>query len=173
MRAVKRGDIFFAALDIVVGSEQGGTRPVLVVSNDVGNKYSPTIVIVPLTGKVKKMLLPTHVEVPKNSGLHYDSIALVEQIRTIDRARLNEYIGRIEKNIQPDIDAAMAVCVGIEKVFLSTCELMELFLCSRCESDFRNSDYVVVKKVREKNIETCDFCGVGRGFAFGVYPMKD
>jgi mRNA interferase MazF len=122
---------------------------------------------------MKKNPIPTHVNIPKSTGLEFDSLALVEQIRTIDRVRLSEYIGRIGKRIQSDIDAALAVCVGIEKKFLSNCELLEQCLCSRCEANFRDSGYVVVKKGRQKNRESCDFCKKNLGFTFGVYCIGD
>jgi mRNA interferase MazF len=173
MKPIKRGDIFYARLNPVVGSEQGETRPVLVVQNNLGNKYSPTIVIVPITGKLKKNSLPTHVNVPKDVGLEFDSLALVEQIRTIDRIRICEYIGRIGNKVQSDIDAALAVCVGIEKKFLDVCELLVKSLCSRCEAKFRDSNYVVVKKEQPLNKETCDFCKQRKGLVFGVYKFED
>jgi len=113
MKPIKRGDIYYAGLNPVVGSEQGETRPVLVVQNNLGNKYSPTLVVVPITRRLKKNQLPTHVYIPQTSGLAADSLALVEQIRTIDRMRLREYIGRIGKSVQSEIDTALAICVGI------------------------------------------------------------
>ena len=133
MKPIKRGDIFYARLNPVVGSEQGETRPVLVVSNNRGNKHSTTIVIVPITGKRKKVFLPTHVYIPPYAGLELDSFALVEQIRTIDRIRLSDYIGRINSKVQSKIDLALAVCVGIDRNFLDTYELFTKRLCSRCK----------------------------------------
>jgi mRNA interferase MazF len=113
MKPIRRGDIYFAVLNPVVGSEQGDTRPVLVVQNNLGNKYSPTVVVVPITSNLKKNVLPTHVNIPKTSGLTAESLALVEQIRTIDRIRIREYMGCIEKNVQAEIDTALEICVGI------------------------------------------------------------
>ena len=168
-RPIKRGEIYYAHLNPVVGSEQGGDRPVLVTQNDVGNKYSPTTVIVPITCKLTKMRLPTHVLIPKAVGLTANSLALVEQIRTIDCTRLGEYIGRIGDKVQVEIDAALAVCVGIEKRFASKGELFELCLCSRCKKNFRNSGYVVVKKGWQATKEECDFCNARRGVIFGVF----
>jgi mRNA interferase MazF len=113
-KTILRGEIYYAGLNPVVGSEQGDTRPVLVVQNNIGNKFSPTIVVAPITSNHKKGHLPTHVKLPQSTGLDVDSLALVEQIRTIDRSRLDGYIGRIDTNIQLKIDDALAVCVGIE-----------------------------------------------------------
>ena len=116
-KPIRRGDIYYARLNPVEGSEQGRTRPVLVTQNDVGNKFSPTIVIIPITRSPKKNDLPTHVIIPMHTGLKADSLALVEQIRTIDRARFGEYIGRISDTVQSKIDDALAVCVGIDKQY--------------------------------------------------------
>ena len=92
---IKRGDIYYAHLDTVVGSEQSGDRPTVIVQNDLGNLHSPTVVIVPLTRKMKKNNLPTHVLISQSRGLGADSLALAEQIRTVDRSRLGSYVGRI------------------------------------------------------------------------------
>ena len=111
---IKRGDIYYAHLDPVVGSEQGGDRPTVIVQNDVGNAHSPTVVIVPLTRKMKKNNLPTHVLISQSRGLGADSLALTEQIRTVARSRLGSYIGRISAAEQAAIDRALLVCVGIK-----------------------------------------------------------
>ena len=91
---IKRGELYYADLSPVVGSEQGGIRPVLVVQNDVGNKYSPTVIAAAVTSKINKAKLPTHIELPSNVyGLQRDSVILLEQIRTLDKRRLKERIG--------------------------------------------------------------------------------
>ena len=112
---IKRGDIYYADLNPVVGSEQGYYRPVLIVSNNAGNKHSQTVVVVPLTCKLKKKSLPTHVFIPFFPGIKTDSMALAEHIKTIDRSRLDEYVGRIDDILQPKIDAALAISIGIDK----------------------------------------------------------
>ena len=145
-KLIKRGDIYYAKLNPVVGSEQGDTRPVLVVQNDMGNKHSPTIVIIPISCNLNKNPLPTHVVIPRLSGLKSDSLALAEQIRTIDRSRLGEYIGRIGEEVQSEIDAALAIGIGIEIGHSPKGEMFVLTLCLRCEGDFRESGYVVVRK---------------------------
>jgi mRNA interferase MazF len=165
---IKRGDIYYADLDPVVGSEQGDKRPVLVVQNDIGNKHSPTIVVTPITCNLQKKRLPTHVIIPQRSGLAVDSLALVEQIRTIDRIRLGEYIGRIGGKVQEKIDNALAVSVGIDEALSKKTELLTLCLCPRCESDFWDSGCALVKKGWQQNKQTCDFCGVKKGFVFGI-----
>ena len=112
-KQIKRGDLYYADLDPTIGSEQDGFRPVLVVQNNIGNAHSPTVVIVPLTTKTKKNNLPTHVLIPAGNGLEEDSTVLTEQIRTIDRSRLGEFIGRLDGRLQTKIDKALAVSIGL------------------------------------------------------------
>ena len=112
-RSIKRGDIYFADLNPVIGSEQGDTRPVLIIQNNVGNAHSPTVVIVPLTSS-KKAFLPTHVKIARTGGLRADSTVLCEQVRTIDRSRLDGYIGQIGAAEQAAIDTALSVSMGLE-----------------------------------------------------------
>ncbi len=111
---VKRGDVFYADLSPVIGSEQGGVRPVVVIQNDIGNKYSPTIIISAITSQINKAKLPTHVEIlGQEYGLPKDSVVLLEQIRTIDKKRLREKIGRFDKNMMRHIDDALTISVGL------------------------------------------------------------
>lgn len=111
---VKKGDLFFADLSPVVGSEQGGVRPVLVVQNDVGNKYSPTIIVAAVTSQTGKAKLPTHVQLnATQGGLSKDSVVLLEQLRTIDKQRLKERIGALNENQIPDVEKALSVSLGI------------------------------------------------------------
>lgn len=110
---IKRGDVFFADLDPVVGSEQGGIRPVLVVQNNIGNRYSPTLVVLPLS-TAKKNYLPTHIHICGSKSLPKDSIVLAEQIRTIDRYRLREYVGSLDKEIMDEINRAMKISIGVD-----------------------------------------------------------
>ncbi len=112
--SVKRGDIFYADLSPVVGSEQGGTRPVLIVQNDTGNKYSPTVIAAAITSQTNKTKLPTHIELcGKAVGLAKDSVVLLEQIRTIDKRRLREHMGRLDESMMNRIDTAIAVSFGL------------------------------------------------------------
>lgn len=113
---VKKGDLFFADLSPVVGSEQGGVRPVLVVQNDVGNKYSPTIIVAAVTSQTGKSKLPTHVELSASQGgLSKNSVVLLEQLRTIDKRRLKERIGSLNDSQMPIVDAALGVSLGIAR----------------------------------------------------------
>ena len=110
---IKRGDIFYADLSPVIGSEQGGVRPVVVVQNDVGNKYSPTIIVAAITSQLNKAKLPTHVNVKaKTVPLPKNSVILLEQIRTIDKKRLRERIGRFGDDVMNVIDDAIKVSLG-------------------------------------------------------------
>lgn len=112
---VKRGDIYYADLSPVVGSEQGGLRPVLIVQNDVGNKYSPTVIAAAITSQVGKNRLPTHIDVLADSfGLAKDSVILLEQIRTIDKQRLKEKMGHLDDNIMKKVNDAIGVSFGLE-----------------------------------------------------------
>ena len=110
---VKRGDIFYADLSPVVGSEQGGVRPVLVVQNDIGNKYSPTVIIAAITSQMNKVKLPTHVEVSAELGLPKNSVVLLEQIRTIDKKRLREKVGFTDEFFMKKVDEALLKSVGV------------------------------------------------------------
>ncbi len=113
---VKRGDMFYADLSPVVGSEQGGIRPVLIIQNDLGNKYSPTVIAAAITSQTNKTKLPTHIELGENtSGLKSNSVVLAEQIRTIDKSRLKEKIGHIEDSqIIRQLNNALGVSFGLD-----------------------------------------------------------
>jgi len=111
---IKRGDIFYADLSPVIGSEQGGVRPVLIVQNDVGNKYSPTVIASAITSQINKAKLPTHIELKANEyGLQKDSVILLEQIRTIDKRRLKEKIGHLDDELMQKVNEALAISFGL------------------------------------------------------------
>lgn len=111
---IKRGDIFYADLSPVVGSEQGGIRPVLIVQNNVGNKFSPTVIAAAITSQVNKTKMPTHIELgAKSFGLTKDSIVLAEQIRTLDKKRLREKMGCLDEAHMRSVDEALAVSFGL------------------------------------------------------------
>jgi mRNA interferase MazF len=121
LMTVRRGDIYYADLSPVVGSEQGGLRPVLIVQNDVGNKYSPTVIAAAITSQVGKNRLPTHIDVtadhhegkPEGSGLAKDSVILLEQIRTIDKKRLREKMGHLDDDMMKKVNDAIGVSFGL------------------------------------------------------------
>ena len=112
---IKRGELYYADLSPVVGSEQGGIRPVLVVQNDIGNKYSPTVIAAAVTSKINKAKLPTHIELPSSYGLVKDSVILLEQIRTLDRRRLKERIGELNEDTMSKVDRAILISLGFAK----------------------------------------------------------
>ncbi|MBO5525432.1 MAG: type II toxin-antitoxin system PemK/MazF family toxin [Clostridia bacterium] len=109
---VKRGELYYADLSPVVGSEQGGVRPVLIVQNDIGNKYSPTIIAAAVTSKLGKAKLPTHIELPSAFGLAKNSVVLLEQIRTIDKKRLKERIGELPDATMHKVNRAILISLG-------------------------------------------------------------
>ncbi len=111
---VKRGDIYYANLSPVVGSEQGGHRPVLVIQNDVGNKYSPTVIVAAITSQISKAKLPTHVEISaKQFNLDKDSVVLLEQLRTIDKRRLKEKVTHLSEEVMTKVDEATRISLGL------------------------------------------------------------
>ncbi|SDK31179.1 mRNA interferase MazF [Sediminibacillus albus] len=111
---VKRGEVYFADLSPVVGSEQGGVRPVLVLQNDIGNRFSPTVIVAAITAQIQKAKLPTHVEIDaKKYGFERDSVILLEQIRTIDKQRLTDKITHLDKNMMENINKALEISLGL------------------------------------------------------------
>ena len=111
---VKRGDIYYADLSPVVGSEQGGVRPVLIIQNDTGNKYSPTVIATAITSQINKAKMPTHIELDANEyGLSKDSVVLAEQIRTIDKKRLKEKIGHLDDELMTRVNEALEISFGL------------------------------------------------------------
>ena len=112
---IKRGDIYYADLSPVIGSEQGGLRPVLIVQNDVGNRYSPTVIAAAITSRMGKTKLPTHIDVPgTEAGLAKDSVILLEQIRTLDKKRLREKMGHLDEETMRTVNGAIHVSFGLE-----------------------------------------------------------
>jgi mRNA interferase MazF len=111
---VKRGDVFYADLSPVVGSEQGGVRPVLVIQNDIGNRFSPTVIVAAITAQIQKAKLPTHVEIDaKSHGLERDSVILLEQIRTIDKQRLTDKITHLDEETMQRVNEALQISLGL------------------------------------------------------------
>ncbi len=117
MVIVKRGDIYYADLSPVVGSEQGGIRPVLIIQNDIGNKYSPTVIAAAITSQINKAKMPTHIELKAcEYGLNKDSVILMEQIRTIDKKRLREKIGKLDEELMRCVNEALAISFGLGEI---------------------------------------------------------
>ncbi|WP_091531719.1 type II toxin-antitoxin system PemK/MazF family toxin [Alkalibacterium subtropicum] len=114
---VKRGDIYYADLSPVIGSEQGGMRPVLIIQNNVGNKYSPTVIVAAITTKIEKGKMPTHVEVGADKGLEKNSVVLLEQIRTIDKQRLKDQVTHLDNKTMSMVDDALAISIGLSNQY--------------------------------------------------------
>jgi len=111
---IRRGDVFYADLSPVVGSEQGGVRPVLVIQNDIGNKYSPTVIVAAITSQINKAKLPTHIEIEgKQYGLPKDSVVLLEQIRTIDKRRFIEKVSNLDEEMMSKVNEALMISIGL------------------------------------------------------------
>ena len=127
MDNIRRGDIFYADLSPVIGSEQGGLRPVLIVQNDVGNKYSPTVIAAAITSRMTKSKLPTHIDVfGEKVGLSKDSVILLEQIRTIDKKRLKEKMGHLDNDVMHEVNEAIVVSFGLAtRTYDDTQEIVE------------------------------------------------
>ena len=113
--SVKRGDIFYADLSPVVGSEQGGIRPVIIIQNDIGNRYSPTVIVAAITSQINKAKLPTHVEISSEEyGLNRDSVVLLEQIRTLDKKRLKEKIGHMTEEDMKKVNKSLLISLNLQ-----------------------------------------------------------
>ena len=112
MDDIKRGDLYYADLSPVVGSEQGGVRPVLIVQNNIGNKYSPTVIVAAITSQINKAKIPTHIELTQSYGLSKDSVLLLEQIRTLDKRRLKEKIGVLDDKCMESVNTALLISLG-------------------------------------------------------------
>lgn len=112
MDDIKRGELYYADLSPVVGSEQGGVRPVLIVQNNVGNRYSPTVIVAAITSQINKAKMPTHIELNTKYGLTKDSVLLLEQIRTLDKRRLKEKIGILDDKCMENVNNALLISLG-------------------------------------------------------------
>lgn len=161
MREIKRGDIYKADLSPVVGSEQGGIRPVVIVQNDMGNRYSPTIIVVPITTRQNKKDLPTHTKI-KNSSLPKESIALMEQIRTIDKSRLTEFIGVLSQNEMNRITEALRISIDVWGGWMNEAlkkEMIYLCIFSILKRVYQNGEISkeTFEKLNFKNAE-CQGC---------------
>ena len=182
---VLRGQMYYADLDPVIGSEQGGTRPVLVIQNNVGNCFSPTVIIAPITTRAKKLRQPTHIGIPPLFGLPQNSMAMLEQIRTVDRRRLGKYVGCLGGDVMDRIDEALGISVGLRRPGGKTQEWladdppngapdeMVLTLCCACLKQFIDSpDYMVRRVDRTQTKEPCMYCHVRDGYDYRVIHRK-
>lgn len=181
---ILRGQMYYARLDPVIGSEQGGHRPVLIIQNNVGNRHSPTVIAAPITSQVKKIRLPTHIGIPPYFGLPELSMALLEQIRTIDKSRLDDYIGCLDDDIMDYIDRAIGISVGLvdvpkpvhqpEEEPNEAPDEMVLCLCPTCASQFFNSPEHIIRRISPFNAdrEPCTYCNVRLGRTYRITRKK-
>jgi len=170
---VKRGDIYYADLNPVIGSEQGGLRPVLIVQNDIGNAHSPTTIATPLTRSPNKKPLPTHFEISKIDRLAGDSLILAEQIRAIHHTRLKDFVGHIKKDDDMwwEINKAIEISLEIEKRRPTKGEIFLLNLCPKCENHFNNSGDLLMKKDFQIGYVKCSVCKNGVGLTFAILNL--
>lgn len=160
----KRGDVFFADLGQGIGSEQMGYRPVVIIQNDTGNKHSPTVVVAAVTSKVDaKAKQPTHCFIGAEYGLELPSVILLEQLRTLDKQRLEKYVGRLSKKHLNDLNHALAISVGL----IPAQENLVLCLCKPCADNFRlDGRYDLIRVMENQVRDTCTYCNHRMGFEY-------
>lgn len=161
-----RGEMYYADLGRGIGSEQEGYRPVLIIQNDVGNRYSPTVIVASISSRIDgKSKLPTHYYINAEGGLREPSVVLLEQIRTIDKHRLGQRIGKLsEKHIQ-GLNHALAISIGL---IAPAPKKLTLCLCSTCANNFYSTGAFVLKRVNPNATEkeNCTYCGQRRGYDY-------
>ena len=172
-RTYSRGDLYYADLGSGIGSEQGGYRPVLIIQNNTGNKYSPTVIVAAVTSKVGiKTKLPTHFFLNAGSGgLEESSLVLLEQLRTVDKSRLTDFIGRLNSRQLSGVNHALAISIGLlEKIQ----EKMILCLCPTCASNFYGAGGFILHRVDsyQQEKELCTYCGQRLGYDYIIAHRK-
>lgn len=162
-QVMRRGEIYHANLNPVFGSEQGGYRPVLIIQNNRGNQHSPTVIVAAITSQPKTKL-PTHVPINGISGLEKESFVLLEQIRTVDKRRLDDYVGRLNRDQMNKIEKALRTSMEIKKLD----KPVLMCLCPVCAKPFYNSkEHFIIRADRDQTIkETCMFCNVRQGYDY-------
>ncbi|MGF7002573.1 mRNA-degrading endonuclease toxin of MazEF toxin-antitoxin module [Lachnospiraceae bacterium PFB1-21] len=175
---IKRGDIYYANLNPVIGSEQGGFRPVLIIQNNIQNKHSPTVIVAAITSK-KKPALNTHVSLRGCSNLSSTSIVMLEQLRTIDKSRLKEFIGSVDEILMQRINVALMKSTALTKPKLKPLidkrdPGMELTLCSTCASAFYYSPEHFIKRIDPAQYikEHCCICNTRTGYDFIIFKKS-
>lgn len=167
-QAYKRGDIYFADLGQGIGSEQMGYRPIVIIQNDTGNRHSPTVVVAAVTSKVDaKAKQPTHCFIGADYGLDMPSVILLEQIRTLDKHRLEKYVGRLSEKHLNDLNYALAISVGLIPVR----ENLVLCLCKPCADNFRlDGKYDLIRVMKNQERDTCTYCNHRMGYEYELVP---
>jgi mRNA interferase MazF len=157
-RRICRGDIYHASLNPIIGSEQGGYRPVLVIQNDRGNQYSPTVIVAAITSKPKNKMA-THVVLRGIDGIEKDSVVLLEQIRTLDKRRLDDYMGMLDEQQMLKVDKALRVSIGMKKTY----KPVILCLCSECVKPFYEADGICINLMKQNTKRICMLCNFRQG----------
>lgn len=171
-RTYLRGDMYYADLGKGVGSEQEGYRPVVIIQNDMGNRHSPTVIIAAISSKVGvKAKLPTHYFINAEDGLELPSIILLEQLRTVDKRRLDKYIGHLKKKHIDGMNHALAISIDLIQ---KTPQSLIMCLCSTCADNFRSTGAYSLRRVDPKQTgkDTCTYCNQRMGFDFEVIPKR-
>lgn len=170
-RRIKRGDIYHVDLDPVFGSEQGGYRPVLVIQNNIGNQYSPTVIVAAITSK-EKMKLPTHIAIPEIEGLEKNSVVLLEQLKTIDKRRLENYVCTLEKDEMEKVNKAIQRSTGIPRI---TEKPLIVSMCRVCAGNFYDVSGHFIRRVNpeQRDKEICMFCNIRSGYSYYIGKKKD
>jgi len=168
-RTYQRGDMYYADLGRGIGSEQEGYRPVVIIQNNLGNKYSPTVIIAAISSKVGiKPKLPTHYYINAEDGLELPSIILLEQIRTIDKQRLAKYIGRLSKEHISGMNHALAVSIDL---IHTTLQSLNMCLCNACADKFRSTGAFSLRRTETEH-GICAYCNQPTGHNYEVTPLK-
>ena len=169
-QSYKRGDICFADLGEGIGSEQMGYRPVVIIQNDTGNKHSPTVIVAAVTSKVDaKAKQPTHCFIGANYGLDLPSVVLLEQLRTLDKRRLEKYVGRLSEKHLKDLNHALAISVGL----IPAQDNLVLCLCKPCADNFRlEGKYDLFRIFENQARDTCTYCNHRLGYDYELVPKK-
>ena len=168
-----RGDMYYADLGRGIGSEQEGYRPVLIIQNDTGNKHSPTVIVAAISSKVDaKAKLPTHYLLKAENGLELPSLVLMEQLRTIDKRRLETYIGHLEEQHIRRLNRALAVSVGLIE---ETSKNLIMCLCPACANNFYGTGSYYLRRVHPGRVEKdiCTYCGQRPGFDYDAVKKKE
>ena len=168
-----RGELYFADLGTGIGSEQNGYRPVVIIQNDVGNRHSPTTIVAAISTQIRtKANLPTHYHLKPGSGLVQPSMVILEQIRTVDKTRLVQYIGKLSDGELKGLNHALAISIGL---IPTTPEKLILCLCSTCAENFYGSGAYYLRRVNpiEVEKELCTYCNQRSGFTYEVSPRNN
>lgn len=169
-KEIRRGDMYHADLNPIVGSEQGGYRPVLVIQNNRGNRYSPTVIVAAITSRPKNRL-PTHVSIKGIEGLEKNSVVLLEQVRTIDKKRLDDYVGTLDRQQMLKVEKALCSSMGMRKQD----KPILLCLCAVCTKPFYESGEHFIQRAdkSQKSKETCMFCNARQGYDYLIKKKYD